>query len=141
MHVSAKADYALRALLEIAAGQPRPVSMAELVERQALPRSFAVSILPELRRAGFVRMRRDGAVGYTLARQAESITVGEVLRVVDGPPVLVRGVPPGELAYPAAAGGLAGLWRRAEAGLSVLLGETSLADLLAGMLAGQAVPS
>jgi len=130
MHVSAKADYALRALLEIAAHDPDPVSMSEVVDRQALPRSFAVAILPELRRADFVRMRREHGVGYSLARPPQEIHVGEVLRAVDGPFVLVRGVPPHEVNYPGPAAALASLWRAADDRLDHLLERVTLADLL-----------
>src|SRR4051794_11900233 len=131
MHVSAKAEYALRALLEIAAHDPAPVTMAEVVDRQGLPRSFVVAILPELRRAGFVRMRRDGAVGYTLAPPTGSILVADVLRSGAGPPVLVRGVPPLELRYVGSAAGLSALWSAADARIAQLLAGFSLADLLA----------
>ena len=130
MHVSAKADYALRALLEIAAHDPDPVSMTEVVDRQALPRSFAVAILPELRRADFVRMRREHGVGYSLARPPDEIHVGDVLRAVDGPFVLVRGVPSHEVTYHGPAAALAELWRAADDRLDHLLEEVTLADLL-----------
>jgi Rrf2 family protein len=130
VHVSAKADYALRALLEIAAHHPAPVSMSEVVERQALPRSFAVAILPELRRADFVRMRREHGVGYSLARPPREIRVGEVLRAVDGPFVLVRGVPPAEVTYRGPAVALTRLWREADDRLDHLLEHVTLADLL-----------
>jgi Rrf2 family protein len=131
MHVSAKADYALRALLEIAAHHPDPVSMADLVEQQRLPRSFAVAILPELRRADFVRMHRRGGVGYSLARPPAQIRMSDVLRTVDGPPVLVRGLPPDEVSYRGAAGALTQLWRAADQQLDRLLHGVTLADLLA----------
>src|SRR3954468_24168266 len=130
VHVSAKADYALRALLEIGAHHPEPVSMSEVVERQALPRSFAVAILPELRRADFVRMRRDNGVGYSLARAPHEIHIGEVLRVVDGPFVLVRGVPPDEVIYRGPAVALTRLWQAADDRLDDLLEQVTLADLL-----------
>jgi len=130
VHVSAKADYALRALLEIAAHDPDPVSMTEVVDRQSLPRSFAVAILPELRRADFVRMRREHGVGYSLARPPEEIRVGEVLRAVDGPFVLVRGVPPHEVSYQGPAVALSHLWRAADDRLDHLLERVTLADLL-----------
>jgi Rrf2 family protein len=130
VHVSAKADYALRALLEIAAHHPDPVSMAEVVDRQSLPRSFAVAILPELRRADFVRMRREHGVGYSLARAPHDIRIGDVLRVVDGPFVLVRGVPPQEVTYRGPAVALGRLWRAADDQLDHLLDEVTLADLL-----------
>jgi len=130
VHVSAKADYALRALLEIAAHHPDPVSMSEVVDRQGLPRSFAVAILPELRRADFVRMRRDHGVGYSLARPPQEIHIGEVLRVVDGPFVLVRGVPPAEVTYRGPAVALARLWRAAGDRLDHLLEQVTLGDLL-----------
>jgi Rrf2 family protein len=136
MHVSAKADYALRALLEIAAHHPERVSMADVVQRQRLPHSFAVAILPELRRADFVRLHRRGDVGYSLARPPSEIRVREVLRLVDGPPVLVRGLPPDELTYPGAAGALSSLWRAADHEIDRLLDAVTLADLLSAEIEG-----
>jgi Rrf2 family protein len=140
VYVSAKADYALRALLQVAARDPEHVSMAEIVSTQQLPRSFAEAILPELRRADFLHVRRGGTPGYTLARPAAEITIGAVVRFVDGPLTRVRGRPPADITYPGAARRLSALWLSVSAGLDRLLDGVTLADLLTGQLAADVVP-
>jgi Rrf2 family protein len=132
VHVSAKADYALRVLLELAAQHPGVVTMSDIVGRQALPRSFAETILPGLRRAGFVRVSRNGQAGYSLARPPDQISVGTVIRAVDGPLVRVRGLPPEHLDYVGAAQGLGTLWQTATANLADLLDSATLQDLVTG---------
>lgn len=132
MHVSARADYALRALLQIAASYPRRVTMADIVSAQALPRSFVESILPELRRAGFVRLWRGSAASYSLCRSPDQITIGSVLRIIDGPFTLVRGLPPDELTYTNTARGLAAIWRLVSVSLEELLNGITLADAING---------
>lgn len=130
MYVSARADYALRALLQIGANYPRRVTMADIVNAQALPRSFVESILPELRRADFVRLWRGGVASYSLCRSPDQISIGSVLRTIDGPFTLVRGLPPEELTYPDAAGGLAALWLSVSASLEEQLSGITLADAI-----------
>lgn len=135
MYVSAKADYALRSLLQIGASYPGQVTMADIVSTRQLPRSFVESILPELRRADFVRLWRGGAAGYSLCRPPEEISVGSVLRTIDGPFTRVRGLPPDELAYGGAAAGLSALWQTVNATLEQLLDGVTLADLIGGRAA------
>jgi Rrf2 family protein len=139
VYVSAKADYALRALLQIAASEPEHVSMAEIVSIQQLPRSFVEAILPELRRADFVRVWRGGTPGYTLARPAAEITVGAVIRCIDGPLTRVRGLPPAEITYPGAARRLSALWLAVGAALDRLLDGVTLDDLISGRLSAEVV--
>lgn len=139
MYVSAKADYALRALLQIAASQPEHVSMADIVGLQKLPRSFAEAILPELRRADFLRVWRGGVPGYTLARPASAITVGSVVRSIDGPVTRVRGLPPEEVSYSGAARRLSALWLAASVVIDRLLDSVTLADVLSGRLPADVV--
>jgi Rrf2 family protein len=131
VQVSAKADYALRALLQMAACHPVPLTMSGIVGPQALPRSFAETILAELRRAGFLRVSRVGQPSYSLSRPPDRISVGSVLRAVDGPLTRVRGLPPEALTYSGVAQGLAVLWLEASARLEQLLDEVSLHDLVA----------
>jgi Rrf2 family protein len=138
MHVSAKAEYALRALLELTANHPAPVTVSGVVALQGLPHSFAEAILPALRRAGFVRVARVGRAGYSLARAPDQITVGSVLRAVDGPFVTVRGLPPEALSYTGAARGLDELWRTTTTSLAELLDGVTLQDLVAGRTADAA---
>ena len=131
-YVSAKADYALRALLQIAKSYPGHVTMSDMVNAQALPRSFVESILPELRRADFLRLWRGGMSSYSLSRPPDEITVGAVLRAVDGPFTRVRGLPPDEITYAGAARGLSQLWTQVTATLERLLDSVTLADLASG---------
>jgi len=90
MLIHAKSDYAIRALLVLADSVPELVKLDVLVEQQAMPRAFLEVILGELRRAGMVRSRRGPDGGWTMSMPADRITIGEVIRVVDGP----LGLPP-----------------------------------------------
>ncbi|HZL17153.1 MAG TPA: Rrf2 family transcriptional regulator [Polyangia bacterium] len=84
--MSRKARYALRALYALAADEARgPVLIAELAEREKIPRKFLEAILLELKNAGVLRSKKGKGGGYALARPAERITIGEVVRVIDGP--------------------------------------------------------
>jgi Rrf2 family protein len=132
MHVSARTDYALRALLQLAARHPGAVTMGEVVSQQRLPRSFAETILPDLRRAGFVRVSRVGQPSYTLARPPDQISVGSVLRSVEGPLTRVRGLPPDRLDYTGAAADLGTLWLAASSALSEVVDAVTLDDLVSG---------
>ena len=85
MDISAKTDYAVRALLELAAREPSLVKVDAIIGEQQLPRKFVEAILGELRRAGLVRSQRGADGGYALALPASEITLGAVIRAVDGP--------------------------------------------------------
>jgi Rrf2 family protein len=85
-NLSRKARYALRALYALAADEARgPVLIAELAEREKIPRKFLEAILLELKNAGVLRSKKGKGGGYALARPSERITIGEVVRVIDGP--------------------------------------------------------
>jgi Rrf2 family protein len=85
-NLSRKARYALRALYALAADEVRgPVLIAELAEREKIPRKFLEAILLELKNAGVLRSKKGKGGGYALARPSERITVGEVVRIIDGP--------------------------------------------------------
>jgi Rrf2 family protein len=132
VYVSAKADYALRAMLQIAASYPDQVTMTEIVTSQELPRSYVEAILPDLRRADFLRLWRGGHARYSVARPPSQISVGAVLRAVDGPLTRVRGLPPGEIEYGGVAQGLSRLWLAATNDLERLLNGVTLADVISG---------
>lgn len=138
MDISAKTDYAVRALLAmVAAGcttDERPVSVEELATRQDLPRKFLEAIVADLRRGGLVTSRRGPSGGYVLARPADQISLGDVFRAVDGPLAEVRGLRPHETAYEGAATHLPVVWVAVRASLRRVLDETSLADVLSGDL-------
>ena len=144
--ISARTDYAVRALLALAAAErdrdpataddpyTAAVSVDVLVREQALPRKFLEAIVADLRRGGLVTSRRGPTGGYTLARPANQIFLGEVFRTVDGPLAEVRGLRPHETAYIGAAEHLPVVWVAVRASLRRVLDETSLADVLDGRL-------
>lgn len=85
MNVSVKGEYALQAIFDLSSHPgPDPVKIAEIARRQQIPQKFLELILASLKQGGFVESRRGAEGGYLLARRAESITVGEVLRFVEG---------------------------------------------------------
>ena len=117
MRISAKADYAVRAALELAvATEGRPVKGEHVASAQAIPIKFLENILVDLRQAGIVQSRRGPDGGYWLARPAAQVTVADVIRASDGPLASVRGEKPEDLAYEgvAASCGRCG-WRCARA--------------------------
>jgi Rrf2 family protein len=131
VRITAKADYAVRAAVELAAaeGRGQPVKGDELALNQGIPKNFLENILTELRRAGIVRSRRGAEGGYQLARPAADINVAEVLRAVEGPLAAVQGVRPDELVYDGAAAALAEVWVALRASLRDVLEHVSLADI------------
>ncbi len=135
MDISAKTDYAVRALLALAA-EPEQVSVSveELARRQGLPRKFLEAILGDLRRGELVASQRGSQGGYTLAVPADRITLGEVFRVVGGPLAEVRGLRPQHTSYTGAAEHLPTVWVAVRASLRTVLDETTIADVLAGSL-------
>src|SRR5215467_10939728 len=86
MNISVKGEYALQALIDLAAQPPgEPVKIADIARRQTIPQKFLELILASLKQGGFVESRRGAEGGYLLARPADSLTVGDVLRFVEGP--------------------------------------------------------
>jgi Rrf2 family protein len=134
VQISAKTDYAVRALLSLAAREPDLVKVDTVVTEQGMPRKFVEAILAELRRAGLVRSQRGAEGGYALARPAAQITLGSVLRAVDGPLAEVRGLRPHETAYAGVAEHLPDVWVAVRAALRQVLDETTLAHVLSGSL-------
>ena len=132
MQISAKTDYAIRALLNLAAHEPQLVKIDTIVREQGLPRKFVESILGELRRAGLVRSQRGAEGGYALARPAEEITLGAVIRAVDGPLAEVRGLRPHEATYAGLAQHLPDVWIAVRASLRRVLDEVTLGQVLSG---------
>ena len=94
MRVSAKADYAVRAMVELAAAGDGPVKGERLAQAQEIPLNFLENIMTDLRNAGLARSRRGADGGYGLGRPPEEITLADVIRAVDGPLAAVRGVRP-----------------------------------------------
>ncbi|MET7937121.1 Rrf2 family transcriptional regulator [Streptomyces sp. NPDC005322] len=132
MRIPAKADYAVRAALELAAvGEGMSVKAEVIAAAQGIPHKFLEGILGDMRRGGLVTSQRGGKGGYRLARPAESISIADVIRVVDGPLVSVRGVRPPELAYTGPAEALLPLWIAVRANVRKILEEVTL-DEVAG---------
>ena len=132
--VSAKSDYAVRALLELAQAGDGPVKGERLAQTQGIPLKFLENSLIDLRHAGIVRSQRGAEGGYWLARSPDSIYVGEVIRAVDGPLASVRGEAPEDLDYDGAAEHLQNVWIAVRASLRTVVDETTLADVVAGRL-------
>ena len=134
MRVSAKADYALRAAIELAAAGDGPVKGERIAQAQEIPLKFLENILLELRHAGIVRSQRGVEGGYWLARPAEEVSLAEVIRAVEGPIANVRGVGPQDVEYGGAAGRLREVWIAVRANLRAVLEHVTIADLARGEL-------
>lgn len=134
MQISARADYAVRAVLELAVGGEELVKGEVLAGAQDIPAKFLEGILSTLRRAGIVDSRRGSDGGYRLARPAADITVADVVRAVDGPLAGVRGQRPENVTYPGAAAQLPHVWIAVRASLRLVLEHVTLADLAGGTL-------
>lgn len=134
MHISAKVDYAVRALVALAAVGGGPVAGASLAKDQNLPAKFLEGILAELRRAGIVGSQRGAEGGYRLARPAAQISVADVIRAIDGPLAEIRGERPEATAYEGATKALQDVWIAVRASLRAVLEATTLADIATGRL-------
>ncbi|MFC7404624.1 RrF2 family transcriptional regulator [Georgenia alba] len=135
MHVSAKSDYALRALIEIAQDEgASPLSAEAIGNEQDIPHQYLQSILADLRRAGIVRSQRGQGGGWLLARDRDAISVADVMRAVDGPLVSVHGVRPESVTYLPDARVLQTVWIAARGALRGVLESTTLAHLAAAEL-------
>lgn len=136
MKISAKAEYAVRAALELAAAFEDGAPLkAEVISRaQEIPAKFLESILLDLRRADLVRSQRGAVGGYWLSKEPVEVMIADIIRAVDGPLAYVRGERPEQVEYLGAAQHLAGVWVALRASIRVVLEETSLAAVLAGDL-------
>jgi Rrf2 family protein len=134
VHITAKAEYAMRALLTLAAHDGGPLTADKLAVEQSLPVKFLENILVDLRRGGLVRSQRGSEGGYRLARPAKEISAADVLRLVDGPLAEVRGVRPEAAAYEGPAEHLQEVWVAARASLRGVLDNVTLADIASGKL-------
>jgi Rrf2 family protein len=133
MHIPAKVDYGIRALLALtAAGAPQTAEY--LAVEQGLPPRFLGAILADLRRAGIVASQRGAEGGYRLARDSSQITIADVIRALDGPLAEVRGYRPELTTYDGAAENLQQVWVAVRASLRSVLEKVSLADVIAGTL-------
>lgn len=135
MRISAKADYAVRAAVELAVAAPdHPVKGEHVASAQAIPIKFLENILVDLRQAGIVQSRRGPDGGYWLARPPAQITVADVIRASDGPLASVRGEKPEDLAYDGAAAELRHVWVALRSSMREVLEQVTLDDLAKGSL-------
>ena len=135
MRVSAKTDYALRALLEMSSRDDgKPVSAEELGRLQDIPHGFLQAILADLRRADIVVSQRGQSGGWRFARKPESVTVADVIRAVDGPLVSVYGLRPEAVEYDDSAQVLQHVWIAARHSLRMVFEQVTIQQLADGTL-------
>ena len=134
MRLSARSDYALRAVIELAAAGPGHVTADQLARTQAIPGKFLEAILTQLRRAGLVRSQRGPEGGFWLARPAGEISLADVIRAIDGPLLGVRGERPENVGYTGAAEPLQSVWIALRANERAILEEVTLEHIVTGYL-------
>ncbi|WP_418960604.1 RrF2 family transcriptional regulator [Streptomyces tritici] len=134
MRISARTDYAVRAMAELARSPERPRKAEDVAGAQDIPVRFLFVVLSELRQARLVRSERGPEGGYMLARPPAEITLADVIRAMDGPLVSVRDLKLTGLEYPGAAAPLPDVWRAVRTSLRQVLEGTTLADLASGEL-------
>ena len=134
MHVTARADYAVRAVIELGSRLPHGATRQQIADSQDIPGKFLEAILGDLRRAGLLDAQRGAAGGYRLTRDPAEIQLADVIRAAEGPLAAVRGRPPEDTAYPGPAAPLTDVWVAVRASLREVLEETTVADILAERL-------
>ena len=138
MEVSARVDYAMRALVELVhySGEDpkRLVSCDSLATNLHIPAKFLESILRSLRQSGIVVSQRGAEGGFRLARSPNDITVADVIRALDGPLAAVRGAPPEDAIYEGRSEHLRDVWVATRAALRDVLEHVSLADIESGQM-------
>jgi Rrf2 family protein len=135
MHVTAKADYAVRAVIELAsstASSPRKVD--DIARAQGIPVSFLENILTQLRSTGIVRSQRGPEGGYWLAHPPQDVNLAQIIRAVEGPLVGIRGQRPEEVEYSGSAEALQAVWIALRANLRKVLEHVTVADIASGKL-------
>jgi Rrf2 family protein len=137
MRMSAKAEYAVRAMVQLATvDEGGLVKTDDLAKAQGIPPQFLVDILTALRNDRLVRSHRGRDGGYALARPAVDISIADVLRCIDGPLASVRDIGLGDLPYSGPTAALTDVWRALRASMRSVLEQTSLADVASGALPG-----
>jgi Rrf2 family protein len=139
MRVSAKADYAIRAVVELGArfpaeGQPMPMKGDAIASAQQIPMKFCENILSELRAAGVVDSRRGTDGGYWLAVDPATVKLGDIIRIVEGPLAAVRGDSPTEVEFAGTSAAMREVWVAVRASLRRVLDVVTVADVVGGVL-------
>jgi Rrf2 family protein len=133
VHITAKLDYAVRAVVELASANGRGLIKSEAIaEAQDIPQKYLGSILGDLRHAGIVDSHRGTHGGFRLARPAGEITIADVIRALDGPLATVRGEPPEDVDYAGSAAPLQDVWFALRANLRAVTEHVSIAELARG---------
>ena len=135
MRMSAKAEYAVRAMVQLATVQAGElVKTEDLAKAQGIPPQFLVDILSNLRTDRLVRSHRGRDGGYELGHPADRISIADVLRCIDGPLASVRDIGLGDLPYSGPTAALTDVWRALRASMRAVLEQTSVADVASGDL-------
>jgi Rrf2 family protein len=135
VRISAKSDYAIRAMAELAvAGEQAAVKAEQISVAQDIPLNFLLGILRELRNSHLVRSQRGRDGGYVLSRPAAEIALADVIRAVDGPLANVRDLSLTDLSYPGPAESLRDVWMAVRGSLREVLENVTVADLATGRL-------
>jgi Rrf2 family protein len=134
MRISAKADYAVRAAVEMAVAGDEPLKGEKIAEAQQIPLQFLEHILLELKHARLVRARRGARGGYWLAQAPEEITLASVIRAVEGPLANIQDQAPEQTKYPGNAEPLSDVWIAVRASLRRVLEHVTIADLRDGKI-------
>lgn len=134
MRITAKADYAVRAALELATAGDESLTAEVVATRQDIPLYFLRKIFHEMRLANLVTTQRGREGGHRLARPASEITVADILRAMEGPLADVHGTAPESVDYPGIAEPLQEVWIALRANIRSVLEAVTLADLLSQRL-------
>jgi Rrf2 family protein len=134
VHITARADYAVRAVVQLASLQPASATRQQLADAQDIPGKFLETILGDLRRAGILDAQRGATGGYRLTKPADEITLADIVRATEGPLAAVRGMPPEDTIYPGPAQPLTRVWVAVRASLREVLEQTTVADVIADRL-------
>jgi Rrf2 family protein len=135
MRISAKADYAVRAALELAASPDgEPIKGDQIATAQGIPLQFLEHILLEMKHANLIRAKRGYKGGYWLDRPPEEITIADVIRSVEGPLANIHESAPEDLHYAGPAERLRDVWVAVRANLRGVLESITLAEVARGDL-------
>jgi Rrf2 family protein len=137
VRISSKADYAVRAAIELAAAEHEgAITAKRIANSRGIPLNFLESILAELHTAGLVRSQRGVEMGYRLGKNADEITIADIIRAVEGPLAAVRGVRPEDAEYPGAARELPRVWVAVRKNLRDVVEHVTIADVARERLPG-----
>jgi len=140
MRVTARVDYAVRALVQLASdGSAQPVKAEHLATAQDIPLKFLLEILRQLKQHKLLVSRRGPEGGYTLAKPPTGIAIADVIRAVEGPLATVRDISPADLTYDGPTQSLRTVWVAVRGSLRHVLEDVTLQDVLSGRLPGHVV--